>query len=87
MSIWLVVAIVATYDCPSYMGLKLFSKAPAVVKEIVCSVDRQAELRHFTDIESALAATAPGQRRYQFVRERGKIWKREPAIKWVPQEG
>ncbi len=87
MTIWLAIAIVSSYDCPKYLGFDIFGKAPISVKEAFCSVDRRESLKTFSDRREAVKQAKPNERIYQLVSERGKTWKRELPIVWIPEEG
>lgn len=79
LTIWLLMSVAVTYDCP--WGL---SKAPAAVKQLVCTADLRLDLREFATKEAALAAIEPRHELWQVVREGNKIWKRKVPVQWKP---
>lgn len=82
MTVWLLVAVVTTYDCPWGLG-----KAPEPLKTLVCRAERRAEVQGpFPDRSEALRAiSSPDQALWQVVRERGRVWKRQSPVRWIPQ--
>lgn len=87
MSIFLVVAMAVSYDCPRIVGFDPFGKSPAIVRRVFCRESTEREVRPFLDKASAMASIRQGEKLYQLVAERGRVWKREVPVDWIPREG
>lgn len=87
MTLYLIVAMAVTYDCPRVVGFDLFSKAPAAVQRALCRENAERNVRLFQDRASAISDAKQGEKLYQVVAEKRKLWKREIPVRWVPVEG